>query len=464
MNLNIINNTEFSWLKNSEFYRNLNQEDLEDLDIKYCSIHTEDINLFLNVGHFWGVNHYPKEFFSLVFKNKPIKHLKKLYDLTHSFFYSLLISLISMSPKNFKNKMSFRAIKYNYIDLLDYSEISNIRLYNIACKYNRFEIIKFLFEKKLPFHHSSMNWAVYYGRFEILQFFSENNALFSEKTTKQACIKGHLEILKYLHEKGCPWNENSVISACRKGHLEILKYLHEKGCPWDYQCIISAYQHGHFDCLKYLHENNCPSIENLLNNFGVCKPNLKILKYLHEKKGYLLGEYIFHSYLKYKNFACIKYIESKIGFPESQHLGAARHLKIIKYFHKKGAVLDEICFKSALYTGILKNIKYFVENNCPLIFKDIEISTIFGGINVLKYYREEIIRRRKKIGRNKKFKWNEQIFKYACETHLNNFECIKYIIEDGFVLKKDLFKKLCLNKSVRLETLVFLNELVFNKP
>uniref|UniRef100_A0A6C0AG92 Ankyrin repeat protein n=1 Tax=viral metagenome TaxID=1070528 RepID=A0A6C0AG92_9ZZZZ len=424
MNLNIINNKNFSWLKNSEFYKNLNLDIEGDLDIKYCSIDTEDINLFLDVGHFWGVNHYPKEFFNLIFETKPVKHLKKFYDLTHSFFYSLLISLIYMSPKNLKNKMASRAVKYNYMDLLEYSEINNSRLYNIACIYDRFEIIKYLFEKKLPFHHNSMNCAAYHGRLEILRFFMKNNLLPSENTIEQVCIKGHLEILKFLHEKGCLWNK---------------------------ECIISAYEQGHLEILKYLYENECPSVECLLN-LNTYEPNLKILKYLHEEKGCFLRQSCFRNYLKYKKWDCIKYIECKIGLPNPDSMGMPSlfgYLKIIKYFHKKGSFFDEYCLMGAISLRRFKTVKYLIENKCPGILESIQISAECGGIDILKYHHKEIL----KI--NKNFKWSKSVFEAACQG--GNFECIKYILENGFVLEEELFKKLFCNKYVKLETLIFLN-------
>ncbi len=83
MKIKKLEKEKFSWLKNSDFYPNIDLEDRK-IHVIYCSIQEQHINKFLDVTDFWGVNYYPIEFYTLLFKTKPIKKLNEFYKRSHS--------------------------------------------------------------------------------------------------------------------------------------------------------------------------------------------------------------------------------------------------------------------------------------------------------------------------------------------------------------------------------------------
>ena len=121
MKLIELESKKYSWLKNSDFYTSLNHEDLEnDLEIIYCSIYTEDINLFLNVSDIWCVNYLPSNFFDLLLKTKPIKKLEEMYERNKSEKIKFLISLLDLSLFDICS-LSTQYLPGTYNDFLDYS-------------------------------------------------------------------------------------------------------------------------------------------------------------------------------------------------------------------------------------------------------------------------------------------------------------------------------------------------------
>lgn len=65
-----LNSPEYQWLKKSEFYESLDlDEDDEEIDLKICSVNTSNIKIFYEITEFWGVYYYPKELYSLLFKD-----------------------------------------------------------------------------------------------------------------------------------------------------------------------------------------------------------------------------------------------------------------------------------------------------------------------------------------------------------------------------------------------------------
>ena len=223
MNIKLLDQDEFSWLKNSDFYNSLDLEDPDGIiNIIYVSKFTDDVFKFLEVIDLWGVNFRPPEFFDLVLKENPIKKIEELYEITHSEFYKFLLFVLQDDEK-FCNLSA----KEGFLDALTYA------------------------------HKNKFSWNVH--------------------TSYYAALGGNLECLKYLHENGCPWNKMTCASVAESGHLKCLKYVHKNGCSWNkYTCEYAA-KNGHLKCLKYAHENRCPiNIEECLKIAkGECKEYLE---------------------------------------------------------------------------------------------------------------------------------------------------------------------------------------------
>lgn len=80
----LLNSKEYKWLKNSDFFDSLDLDDVDIIDVPYCSYQEEDVNIYLNVGMFWGVREYPYEFWVLVINKSPLEKCKSLFQVTHS--------------------------------------------------------------------------------------------------------------------------------------------------------------------------------------------------------------------------------------------------------------------------------------------------------------------------------------------------------------------------------------------
>lgn len=90
-----LNTNKFSWLQNSEFYKNIDNFE-EPIYLEYCSKYTKDIKKYLRVINLWGISYFPKEFLDLFYKTKPLKEISELFNLTQDLSYNfLMLSLIT---------------------------------------------------------------------------------------------------------------------------------------------------------------------------------------------------------------------------------------------------------------------------------------------------------------------------------------------------------------------------------
>ena len=131
LNISILDTCEYSWLKNSEFYKSLDLDNKNDqetnlnskneqeivLDINFCSINEQDPIKYLNVINLWGITIFSNEFISLIFKSKPIEKIKELIELTHSKKYQFLLELCT--DKHLYHEY-WTCIKYGELEFLKY--------------------------------------------------------------------------------------------------------------------------------------------------------------------------------------------------------------------------------------------------------------------------------------------------------------------------------------------------------
>ena len=389
LTLKLLEKNEYSWLKNSDYYSGLYiSEETEEINTIYCSKDIENIQIFLKVIDFWGINYIPKEFFKLFLSDK-VKSKEALLDMNNYKFHMFLRE--SLTLENKKIEFPILAIKYDFIDALTYTNkrrfVWNKKTSRFAFECNNLKILSYLLENNCPvytniynyikintsvecikyLHDKGFKWdknhcqiAAENGNLEVLSYLHENKCPWDKEACSLASRMGHLECLKYLHENGCPWNECSTDAASCMGHLQCLKYLHENGCPWDEYSTEAASRMGHLQCLKYLHENGCPWNEcstEAASRMG----HLECLKYLHEN-GCHWNVIICNMSAQNNHFECLKYA------------------------HEHGCPIGKETFSCALkggggyngepvnwesFTGLLKNnqekcIIYLLLNRCPM--------------------------------------------------------------------------------------------------
>ena len=254
---------EYIWLKDSDFFQNIDQNDMEnDIDIIYCSIFEHDHFLILDVINIWGVNYLPQEILSTIFyfpeKTELINKLKELYENTNSDLYEFFIDFLE---DNIGNPLNESAEK-GFLDILIYFSKNgffwNKNTCICAAKGGHLKCLKYSHENGCPWDEYTCTTAALHGKIECLKYAHENGCPWGKTTSKFAAQNGQIECLKYAHENSCPWDENTTQVASLNGQIECLKYAHENGFPWDENTTQFASLKGNLECLKYSHEHGCP--------------------------------------------------------------------------------------------------------------------------------------------------------------------------------------------------------------
>ena len=301
-----LENSEFSYLKESDFYDSLelDEENRKDeiLEIEFCSKYTQNVFLFLNVINLWGVRKYPKELLELVIKLRPFKDIANFFSLTRCLRYKYLLHLsIASKVGNYKQMMNYSA------------------------EYGILEGIIF-FEKFTIFDENTCNNSAKNGDLNCLKYLIKNNCKISPKIFGYASKNGHLHILKYLIKNNICESENYIIQ--------------KNNAPYTEAYNLSI-RYGKLECMKFLKMHYNPD-ENKINihtcinnNFSEC---LKLLLDWEPRTAY-------------SNEYCLRAIKTN-------------NINILKILYSKGFKSDEKCINTSLDLGYIEIFKFLYENNC----------------------------------------------------------------------------------------------------
>lgn len=308
-----IKEEEYSWLKKSSFYEQLDNFD-DIIDIKcFCSENTSNFKKFIDCIDFWDVYYFPPKFFDLLLKIKPINYLKKLYNTTNSKKYKFLIDMCHSNEDDITNL----SVKNEFIDAVEYC-----------------------YNKKY--------------------YWDEITFLFSIET-------GNLEIVQFLYEKGCPYDDDAIKYSVTHNHLHIFKYLYEKANYHKYleEFLKLAIESKKSCILKYLHEKLKVKLIDDLAILSVKNNNLESLKYLHNKITF--PENLLYKSIKYCNTGIIKYLHD-IGYEYNERLIVRaidnHRFDILVFLHENGCPLGDESCKSAALNDEPEFLKYLIDNNC----------------------------------------------------------------------------------------------------
>ena len=112
MLIKLLENSEYSFLKKSDFYKSLDFEEINnneefELNIEFCSKDTKDINLFIRIIDLWQVTYCPEEFYNLILKEKPLETLEYLLSITGSKFIKFLIGICKLNQYEINKKLCY---------------------------------------------------------------------------------------------------------------------------------------------------------------------------------------------------------------------------------------------------------------------------------------------------------------------------------------------------------------------
>uniref|UniRef100_A0A6C0AET2 Ankyrin repeat protein n=1 Tax=viral metagenome TaxID=1070528 RepID=A0A6C0AET2_9ZZZZ len=159
-----LNTDKYSWLKNSNFYKNIDNFD-EDIYLEYCSKYTKDIKKYLRVINLWGVTYFPKEFIDLFYKTKPLKEISELFESTQDLLYEFLMESL------FADDIFYWAVKRNQLSFLKNLYDCGLEI-NCVLRINNLEIFNFLYEMGFKIDKYMMI-AAFYKDIEILKYVHE---------------------------------------------------------------------------------------------------------------------------------------------------------------------------------------------------------------------------------------------------------------------------------------------------
>ena len=246
-------------LKNSEFYRNQDQEEEIFVPLEYYKFET--IQDKLKTYHFWNVDKLPDDIIEYLLLGGESELYQEIREMPFS-----TVEEKAQTLKKLKYKGNYFFLGKDRDEVIvhcgDLEKLKTIELkekyISIFAENGNLECLKYCHENGCTLNKKTCSSAAFNGHLDCLKYAHENGCPWDEYTCSKAAEEGYLDCLKYAHENSCPWDEFSCEYAAKNGHLECLKYAHKNGCLWDMCTCLNAAQNGHLECLKYAHENGCP--------------------------------------------------------------------------------------------------------------------------------------------------------------------------------------------------------------
>ncbi len=160
-----------------------------------------------------------------------------------------------------RTNASYIATTFGWLDLLLWAQAQNYnqggrKAFCNAIKNNHTHIIEWILSncthKLYRYRNDLYDIATKFNRLEMLRFIYLKKRKWNMFTPLFASKHHHFEFLKRLYFKGCPILEVTCHDAARAGQLEILKWLISKGCKFDLSTLGCAVEHNHIDIVLYL--------------------------------------------------------------------------------------------------------------------------------------------------------------------------------------------------------------------
>ena len=245
------------YLKNSDFYLNLDLNDINSDTITIPSINFK--------------------------KDRKIRNFDELMNLLHTLrfwmapmedFYCGIFDFVKMC-----NDVRY---KYLYEEFYDMDIINDIKYLHQ---------IYFIEKTSVPVILTNDNFdkVCELGLLYLLKYFHKNRMIICNyDNMPYNCIQyGNFECLKYLHSNGFLIDANMINTSCYFGQIHCLKYLHKNGFKIDEGCVNASITSANIKCLKYCLENggNLSSTSYVYLNYyknEEKKENEKIKKYIYD--------------------------------------------------------------------------------------------------------------------------------------------------------------------------------------
>lgn len=243
----------------------------------------------------------------------------------------------------------------------------NENILEIACKYGRLDMVKYL-SKDHELNLWMPSYATANGAFgnnyheriidEIYGIFFDDTYNLDTQTTQ------HFEVLKWLKSIDCPWNEYTTHNAAKYGDLGMLKWLKDNECPFGKTIVTSAVEGDNFEMLKWLVESENYAFDHWSSAEAVKNNNFDILKWLVDK-GCPMNTYASVYAARNGNFEILKWVVSNGSEMSEETMACATgggHFDIVKWLKSEGCPYDDLAFEYAkrhneIYVWLMGEIK-----------------------------------------------------------------------------------------------------------
>lgn len=210
------------------------------------------------------------------------------------------------------------------------------------------------------------------GQFKVVKYLYKKLKLITDYSIG-AASGGHSKIVKWAHENRMMRNYATVTQkACKKGHLNILKLLYRyDDFRWHKGCTANTVFSGNLKMVKWIHKNIKESVDDI-GLLAASSGSWDILKWALKKKLFFQSDadsicekVASHSNLKMMKLA-FKYC-CPIGESLCTIAAMKSDLKMLKWLReKKKCVWDESVYVCAAFGhNYVDIVAYAHENGCP---------------------------------------------------------------------------------------------------
>ena len=365
-----------NYLKSSDFYRSLDDEEdeeitipIQNLKLKESIRSQDDLAHLCHTLRYWGVSGVPEVIIKAAFKGGI-----NWTDVEKEFGSELVyIKTISLVRKLQASKRIETAIANGCLELVIALHKTKHRVPPKACVIaaagGHLDIMKYFHQKEFSLHIGNdfaTSAAAKGGYYDCLVYAHSRGGKWNEMTLHNAALGGHLKCLQFALKRRCPTDEWTTAYAARGGHLDCLKYLHEHGCVWESSTPCFASLQGHLHCLRYAHEHGCPWDAQTTAEAS-CGDHFDCLQYAYEH-GCLWDDYTTQNAASSGSLACLQYAHERgceWTIATTKCAAQNGHLDCLKYAHEHGCPWDYSTYKAAIDHKRQDCLEYIIKEGCP---------------------------------------------------------------------------------------------------
>jgi len=419
------------YLHNSDFYRNLSEDEDEEFTLsvnhfkRNCLVgNVQQLDYLLSTLRFWGTADYPVEILQFAWNNPVSLYTSIFRDYWDELSYLKIIHTIMSAPR--------------------------ADAFNVAISTGNIKIYLFLRSCGCQFDRNSSRVAATAGILGILIDINFAGWLLTEEATEAAASNGHLHILQHYMQGHVSFlfHDRVCLAAARHNQSECLKFLYEYQSPnVELKMAICdrAARHGFVECYK-LSFINTPRHARYCTTSGVVSGNIKCLKYAYAMNNNSWNFTTSMDVLNSDSVECVEFVLRKGGVFTQEHMmyaiqrGVLRivqclhnnnvplynfahvaaergHLSVLQYLHDHNVPWDTETITNAARNGHLDCIVYARANGCPWDGAACEAAAMNNHIHCLRYLHE------------RDCPWDERTT-HAALTYKAH-DCMRYATERG---------------------------------